>query len=160
MLSMLIYTGIRRNELLHLKYTDVDIENMSLFIRQGKGSKDRVLPICATLAETLVTYLKERKKLNKTCPEFFVSLNRNMGFTESGIKRMTDTLRKASDIHFTMHRFRHTFAINLLLQGTDIAKLQQLLGHNDIRMTAQYLRALPAQAMQGDLEALTIDNLY
>ncbi|RJO59499.1 hypothetical protein C4546_01995 [Candidatus Parcubacteria bacterium] len=57
------------------------------------------------------------------------------------------------------HQFRHTFAVNVLNNGSDIAKLKQLLGHRDIRMTATYLRCLPTSAMRGDVETLTLDNL-
>lgn len=68
-----IMTGLRKKELLNLKFGEVDIENMSIFIRQGKGSKDRVVPINYSLAEILTRYAEERKRMNKTCAEFFTS---------------------------------------------------------------------------------------
>lgn len=83
-----IFTGIRKSELLKLKCNDVDIENLSLFIRQGKGSKDRVIPINYRLAEALKKYFDVRKKTYKTCPEFFASYTFDMGFTDSGLKRL------------------------------------------------------------------------
>ncbi len=71
-----LFSGIRKKELLNLKLTDVDLENMSIFIRQGKGNKDRVMPISYRLAEILKKYLTERQRLKKTCPEFFTLLLR------------------------------------------------------------------------------------
>jgi site-specific recombinase XerD len=65
-----IYTGIRKKELLNLKFTDVDIENLSLFIRQGKGSKDRIIPINYKLAKALQKYLEYRKKPIKALLSF------------------------------------------------------------------------------------------
>ncbi len=136
-----LFSGIRKKELLNLKLTDVDLENMSIFIRQGKGNKDRVLPVSYRLAEILKKYLTERQRLKKTCPEFFSSLNRNVGFTESGIKRLVDNIVDASGIKFTIHKLRHTFATLMLEGGCDIYSLSRMLGHNDIKTTTIYLAA-------------------
>lgn len=139
--STFLFAGLRKKELLKLKYTDVDLENLSIFINQGKGSKDRVVPICAKLADCLERYLKERKRLKRTCPEFFTSLNRNIGFTETGIKRLVESIKKASDIKFSIHKLRHTFATLMLEGGCDIYSLSRILGHNDIKTTTIYLAA-------------------
>ena len=95
-----------------LRLTDIDLENMSIFVNWGKGGKDRVVPICSSLAESLARYLKDRSRLKKTCPELFTSLNRNSGLTESGIKRLVETSRKASGIHFGSHKLRHICSTN------------------------------------------------
>lgn len=139
--STFIMAGIRKKELLNLKMIDVDIENMSIFIRQGKGSKDRVIPISSRLAEILNNYLTERKRQNKTCPEFFVSYFLNRGFGHSGLKRLLDKIVEASDIRFTIHKLRHTFATLMLEGGCDIYSLAKMMGHSDIKTTTIYLAA-------------------
>lgn len=139
--STFIFAGLRKQELLKLKYTDVDIENLSIFIKNGKGKKDRVVPMSHTLAQSLSKYIEERKRLNKTCLEFFVSLNRNQGFTESGLKRLIDNIRNASGIKFAAHKLRHTFATLLLEGGCDIYSLSRMMGHSDIKTTVIYLYA-------------------
>jgi len=139
--STFIFSGIRSKELIHLKYTDIDVENLSLFVFQGKGGKDRVVPICYKLAESLKKYLTERQRLNKTCPEFFASLNRNVGFTNSGLKRLVIKIKKASGINFTVHKLRHTFATLMLEGGCDIYSLSKMMGHSDIKTTTIYLAA-------------------
>ncbi len=136
-----IFSGLRRKELLNLKLTDVDLENMSIFIRQGKGSKDRVVPICYKLADIMKKYLQERKRLNKTCPEFFTSLNHNMGFTVNGLKHLVDRITEASKIKFSIHKLRHTFATLMLEGGCDIYSLSRMMGHSDIKTTTIYLAA-------------------
>lgn len=136
-----IMAGIRKKELLSLKYTDVDVENLSIFIRQGKGSKDRVVPINYRLAEALQKYLEARKKAFKTCPEFFTSYTYDMGFTESGIKRLVEKINGASGIKFTIHKLRHTFATLMLEGGCDIFSLSKMMGHSDIKTTTIYLAA-------------------
>lgn len=124
-----VFAGLRKKELINLKFTDVDIENMTIFVRQGKGSKDRIIPMNFTLAEILTKYLSERKRLRKTCPEFFTSLNRNGGFTENGLKHLMRKLIIAVDFNFTVHKLRHTFATLMIEGGCDIYSLSRMMGH-------------------------------
>ncbi len=139
--SMFLYAGLRKNELLNLKLADVDIENFTIFVRKGKGNKDRIIPMSHTLAQSLDRYLTERKKQGKTCPEFFTSSNRNQGFTVSGLKRLTTRIRSASGIDFTIHKLRHTFATLMVEGGCDIYSLSKMMGHSDIKTTTIYLSA-------------------
>jgi site-specific recombinase XerD len=142
--STFIFAGIRKSELLNLKWTDVDIENSSLRINQGKGAKDRIIPICRTLAISLSRYIEERKKLNKTCPEFFTSLRTNSGITDISLKRFVSKLRTVSNIEFSVHKLRHTFATLMLEGGCDIYSLSRMMGHNDLKTTSIYLYASAA----------------
>jgi site-specific recombinase XerD len=139
--STFIFTGLRKQELLNLKYNDIDLENLSIFVRQGKGNKDRIIPISYSLAQTLKKYIDERKRLNKTNPEFFSSLRNNMGFTDNGLKKLVDQIRKSSGIKFSIHKLRHTFATLMLEGGCDIYSLSRMMGHSDIKTTTIYLSA-------------------
>lgn len=145
-----VFAGLRKKELLNLKITDVDLDNLSIFINQGKGNKDRIVPINYTLAQSLKRYLEERKRLNKTCPDFFVSLNRNLGFTESGLKRLVEKVAEVSGIQFTIHKLRHTFATLMLEGGCDIYSLSRMMGHSDIKTTTIYLYA-SAEHLRGEM---------
>lgn len=136
-----LFAGIRKKELLNLKLTDVDLENFSIFVRQGKGNKDRVVPMSYKLAEILKKYLQERIRLKKTCPEFFASLNRDCGFRDIGLKRLAEKMRRVSKIDFTVHKLRHTFATLMLEGGCDIFSLSKMMGHSDIKTTTIYLAA-------------------
>ncbi len=140
-LSTFIFAGLRKQELLNLKYADVDIENLTIFVRQGKGAKDRIIPMSYTLAQSLKQYLEHRKRLKKTCAGFFTSLNRNHGFTDSGLKRIVEQIQTASGITFTVHKLRHTFATLMLEGGCDIYSLSRMMGHSDIKTTTIYLAA-------------------
>ncbi len=141
--AMFIFAGLRKNELLHLRMMDVDLVNLSIFIHLGKGSKDRIVPMSTTLAGILRKYLEERTRLKKTCPEFFVSLNRDLGFTDTGMKRLVELLRRKTGIKFSVHKLRHTFATLMLEGGCDIYSLSRMLGHSDIKTTTIYLAASP-----------------
>jgi len=139
--STFIFAGLRKQELLNLKFTDIDLDNLSLFVRQGKGAKDRVVPISYTLAQSLKKYTEERKRLNKTNPEFFSSLRGNTGFTANGLKRLVKQMREVSGTVFTVHKLRHTFATLMLEGGADIYSLSRMMGHSDIKTTTIYLAA-------------------
>jgi site-specific recombinase XerD len=150
MFSTFLFTGLRKSELLNLKFTDVDIENLTIFVRQGKGSKDRVIPMSYTLAQTLKRYVNERTRLKKTCPEFFVSSTQNRGYSEDGLKYLVMQVRKTSGIDFTVHKLRHTFATLMLEGGWDVFSLSKMMGHSDIKTTTIYLAA-SAEHLRGQM---------
>ncbi len=153
-----IFAGLRKQELLNLKFTDIDIENLTIFIRQGKGNKDRIVPISYALAQSLKKYHEERRRLNKTNPEFFSSLRGNVGFTSNGLKRLVDQVKKSSKIVFTVHKLRHTFATLMLEGGCDIYSLSKMMGHSDIKTTTIYLAA-SAEHLRSQMTKHPLNNL-
>jgi len=157
-LATFLYCGLRKKELLHLQLADVDVASLSLFVRQGKGAKDRIVPLSQSLAHILRTYMEERQRLGRTCPEFFASSTNNMGVSDSGLRRLIAEIRDASGIRFSAHRLRHTFATLMLEGGCDIYSLSRMLGHSDISTTTIYLSAsaehLRAQMVKHPLNAL------
>jgi site-specific recombinase XerD len=156
--STFIFAGLRKGELLKLKLTDVDVENLTIFVSQGKGSKDRIIPMSFTLAQTLLRYLEERKRLNKTCPEFFCSLNRNGPFTDTGLKHLTNRIKLITGFKFTIHKLRHTFATLMLEGGCDIYSLSRMMGHSDIKTTTIYLAA-SAEHLRSQMVKHPLNNL-
>lgn len=155
--SCFILAGLRKQEILRLRYTDVDFENMVLFIHDGKGSKDRVVPINATLAISLEKYLQERKKKNITCIGFFASSLQNRGISESTLKRLIESVRKQTNISFSSHKLRHTFATLMIQGGCDIYSLSKMMGHNDIKTTTIYLYA-SSEHLRSQIEKHPLDN--
>ena len=148
-LSTFVFAGIRKDELFKLTLDDVDIQNRTLFIN-GKGNKQRIIPISYRLAQILERYFKERQKLKKTCPAFFTSFRLNQSYTNSGLKRVVSSIRKSSGIYFRPHVLRHTFATLMLEGGCDIYSLSKMMGHNDIKTTTLYLSA-SAEHLRGML---------
>lgn len=153
-----LFAGLRRKELLNLKFADVDLDNLTIFVRQGKGSKDRIIPMNYRLADILKTYNRERMRLGKTCPEFFTSLNRDMGFKKIGLKRLIEKMKETSGLQFSSHKLRHTFATLMLEGGCDIYSLSKMMGHSDIKTTTIYLSA-SAEHLRNQITKHPLNNI-
>jgi integrase len=156
---LLLFTGLRREELLFLQIRDIDIERRILQVRAdtSKSGRDRTLPLHSHTIMYLKDYLKERKNL--TTPYLLVSSLRDDRLSYDGLKHLVVRIVRRSGVKFHLHQFRHTFAINFLKSSNNIAKLKQLMGHKDIRMTMLYLRCIPTQEMRRDIEHMSIDTL-
>ncbi len=139
--AIMIYAGLRANEVLNLKVTDVDFENKIITINRGKGGKDRIVPMCVGLRSILEKYVEDKRRLKKDSMYFFTSLRGNQQFTYRVLARMVERIRKKSGIYFTCHRLRHTFATLMLEGGCDLYTLSKMMGHSDIKTTTIYLSA-------------------
>jgi site-specific recombinase XerD len=140
-IATFIFAGLRKKELLQLKFAEVDLANLTIFIRCGKGSKDRLVPISGVLAGILQAYLAERTRAGKTCPEFFTSWRDNNAVSVTSLRDLIQDLEDASGIDFYPHMLRHTFATLMLEGGCDIYSLSKMMGHTDIKTTTIYLAA-------------------
>lgn len=161
MLNVLLCCGLRKGELLGLKILDIDLQRKALTVRAetSKSRIDRTIPLNSLALRKLEDYIEELKRKCYSSSYLFVSENKDEKITDHGFKHLIEKLNKETRVKFHAHQLRHTFAINMLNGGCDLAKLKQLMGHKDIRMTDVYLRCLPTSAMQEDVEMLTLDNL-
>lgn len=141
-LEVLYSTGIRRMELCNLNVSDVDFARGLVSIRQGKGHKDRVVPIGARAMTWVRRYLFEaRTRLcrNEAEPALFLgALGHRMSPTRLG-SRVHDIIAEAGIKKAgSCHVFRHTFATLLLENGCDVRFIQEMLGHSKLSTTAIY----------------------
>ncbi len=143
-LETLYSTGIRRMEVIHLSVFDVDVERGTLMVRQGKGKKDRMIPI----GERAVLWIE--RYLNEARPELVMPPDAGVLFlTQEGdalsTNRLTQLVRdyvNAAETGKTgaCHLFRHTCATLMLEGGADIRYIQELLGHVELSTTQIYTR--------------------
>jgi len=157
--SMLIFAGLRKTELINLKLMDVDFEVMTIFVRQGKGRKDRKIPMDFTLAMSLRRYIRERDRHNKTAPEFFTAYRKNTGMTEYGLLYVVDCVRDASGIRFSLHQLRHTFATQMLIGGCSLPALKAMMGHSKIETTERYTRGV-VNHLRAEIEKHPMGKCY
>ena len=138
-IGVMIFAGLRRNEVINLKLNDIDTEARMIFVNQGKGSKDRMVPMSARLKLILEDYIAERDRLGRMNIEFFTSLQPERRFGTQCINYLMRRLRKITKLDFSAHTLRHSFATLMLEGGCDIYTLSKMMGHSKITTTTIYL---------------------
>lgn len=142
MLETLYSTGIRRRELLRLRLYDLDRERSTLTIRQGKGRKDRMIPIGERALAWVEKYLREARPLLAIEPD-----DATLFLTQNGEPFSPDTLSTLARNYIlqanlgksgSCHTFRHTMATLMLEGGANLRYIQQMLGHESLNSTEVY----------------------
>jgi integrase/recombinase XerC len=137
--ELLYATGIRRNELLVLKESDVEWGQKQLRIT-GKGNKERLVPVSDALLDSLRQYLQDKKALENSNNHFLLVLDNGEPLYAMYVYR---TVRKYMSQCTTMkkkspHVLRHSFATHLLNNGANIQAIKDLLGHSSLAATQIY----------------------
>lgn len=132
--------GLRISEVLHLQVTDIDSARMVVNVRQGKGAKDRQVPLSARLLQELRAWWCG----HRTKPWLFpgmVGEARQRAMNVTSVQRMVKQVVTRAQLkkRASMHTLRHSYATHLLEAGVDVVTVQRLLGHNDLATTARYL---------------------
>lgn len=142
LLETLYSTGMRRLELVNLKLYDLDTERGTVTIRQGKGKKDRIIPIGDRAAAWLEKYIRESRPTLVVEPDDRTVFLSNAGepFCLDHLSDLVRTHVDAAEIgkRGACHMFRHTMATLMLENGADIRYIQQMLGHADLKTTQIY----------------------
>ena len=140
-LLMVLYgTGMRRAEIARLKIADIDSQRMIIHVVDGKGHKDRDLPLSPSLLETLRAHWRWLKPRTYLFPSR-LHRDREQPITDKIVWRACTQAAKKAGIRkrVSPHLVRHAWATHLLEAGTDLRTIQLLLGHEDLEVTARYL---------------------
>jgi site-specific recombinase XerD len=138
MLMTAYAAGLRISEVAHLKAIDIDSQRMVIRVNQGKNHKDRYVMLSPRLLEILRAYWHDAHPRDWLFPGDIpgrpitpcaIRLACNMARERSGIKKP-----------ITPHSLRHAFATHLLETGTDVRRIQLLMGHRSLSTTSRYLR--------------------
>jgi integrase/recombinase XerD len=140
-LMTLYSTGMRRAELVQLKAGDIDKELMLIHIREGKGKRDRNVPLSLKLLDALREYWRWMKPTTYVFPGVVEGLRVDAPVSDKIVWHACRVAAQRAGITKRVHRhtLRHSYATHLLEAGADLPSIQKLLGHADIRDTTIYL---------------------
>ncbi len=132
--------GLRLGEGLNLKVQDIDAHTMQIHVRNGKGGKDRLVPLPQRTLNALRSYWLTHRHPQRLFPGKAFMTDSPMD--RGGVQKAMKLVLKDCGINkpISPHSLRHCFATHLLEQGLDLRSLQVLLGHGSLNTTARYTR--------------------
>lgn len=138
MLMTTYAAGLRLNEVIHLRVTDIDSARMTIRVEQGKGGKDRYTILSAHLLAALRGYWKAEHP----AAWLFPARGGDRPMHETSLQKAYQTAKRRAGITKPggIHGLRHAFATHLLEAGVDLHTIQRLLGHRDISTTTRYFQ--------------------
>jgi integrase/recombinase XerD len=154
-LTLIYSAGLRAQEVINLKLSDIDFERRTIHIRQSKYKKDRIVPLAHNMALGLKKYLQAEHPhvwlFNGKEPDGRYSV-RGLSWV------MRESLKKAAICkEVTLHSLRHSYATHLLEEGLNIVTLKELLGHAHITTTMIYLHVAQCPLIKAHSP---LDTLY
>ncbi len=153
-LTLAYSAGLRSQELIKLKISDIDFERKTIHIRQSKYKKDRIVPLSDYMAKGLKKYLA----VEHPDTWLFNGKEPNGRYSPRGLSWVMRTALKNTGIQkkVNLHSLRHSYATHLLEEGVNIVTIKQLLGHATIQTTMIYLHVaqLPHTPPHSPLDTL------
>lgn len=154
-LALIYSAGLRGQEVINLKISDIDFDRKVIHIRQSKYKKDRIVPLAESMAAGLKKYLKAEN------PHIWLFNGKEVDgrYSVRGLSWvMRENLKKTSITkEVSLHSLRHSYATHLLEQGVNIVTLKELLGHADITTTMIYLHVAQCEVVKAHSP---LDTLY
>ncbi|MFC1769592.1 tyrosine-type recombinase/integrase [Nitrospirota bacterium] len=139
-----LHTGMRKGEILNLKWKDIDFTRKLLIVHKTKNGKKRSIP----MSQTLIATLQGIKVIDISGKVFSRS--------DRSIRAAFDKAKaKAAIEDFRFHDLRHTFATRLVQNGVDIYKVKELLGHKTLTMTMRYSHHYP-ESLRSSIDVLDV----
>lgn len=138
LIELLYSTGMRRNELIELKESDVDFSSNTLKVL-GKRNKERYVPVLASLKKTLLSYLEARQVVAGDSDYLFLTSKGNKLYGTLVYRIINNYFSRVSTkVKKSPHVLRHSFATHLLNEGADLNSVKELLGHSSLASTQVY----------------------
>ena len=159
MTNFLFSTGVRQRSLMHIQVKDVDFDNNVVYVNVTKNRKPLIVPLNQTMVSILQEYLKYRHHKSDTdylfCNVFGQQLVKSTCYT------MLYEYNKRRGVDKTgIHRYRHTFAKQWILNGGNVVSLSKLLGHSSLEITQNYIHLLVSDVAKQVNEINILDKFY
>lgn len=148
-LQVFLQTGVRVSELVNLMLEDVDLENRLLIVRQGKGKRDRTIPLEEQATTALLQYLLIRKAIAAVDDNLFLARN-GTSLSVRTIRYMVKKYMDKAGIHKkrSVHTLRHTCGTHKVDKGMTIPTLKELFGHKKMETTYKYVHLAQSNLRQ------------
>ena len=159
MLMVAYSGGLRSSEIIRLKAEDIDSQRMLIWVREGKGKKDRYTLLSKTCLTELRYYYRSERPQNWLFP----STNPERHIHQSTLNTIFRSAKEKAGISkgAGIHTLRHSFATHLLENGYDIRTIQKLMGHQSIKTTSIYLHiAHKPDEIQSPMDLIRPDTDY
>ena len=137
--SLMLRAGLRLSEVAQLGVEDVDLEKKTVFVRQGKGKRDRLVYVSEDAVELLRRCLAQRPHL-KNGRLFWNHKRPGEGVIADGIQKAMERYCRKAGIKGSCHRLRHTFACHLLENGSQMVTVRDFLGHASVFSSERYAK--------------------
>ena len=145
--NFLFSTGVRQRSMINVKVKDVDLYNNVVNINVTKNRKPQIVPISQTMANILKEYLKYRQ--HNSAEDYLFCNVFGKQLTKSTNYNQLYTYNKNRGVETTgIHRYRHTFAKQWILNGGNVVTLQKILGHSSLAITQNYINVLVSDAVK------------
>jgi len=131
-ISLAYSVGLRVSEVINLKIEDIDSKRMIIHIKNGKGRKDRIVPLSPNILELLRSYFKEYRP-----EEYLFNGQKSLQYSSGSCNQIVKKYIKP-DCHF--HLLRHSCFTHLIENGTDCRVIQKIAGHSNINTTERYMQ--------------------
>jgi site-specific recombinase XerD len=157
MFRVMLRCGLRVEEVANLYILDLDLKRNRIFVRNGKGGKDRIVYVSQDAYEAILNYLKVRS-LSKAKKLFLVEKGPYFGkpISVRGIQKRLEYYARITGLKVSCHHLRHTMATQLLNAEAQVVTIQDLLGHNGINTTERYCSVSNLKVMRDYFKAMEV----
>jgi integrase/recombinase XerD len=154
---LLVDTGLRASELCNLLVKDYDSATGRIQVRHGKGNKSRLIYTGESARKAIWRYLTERKETRPNNPIFVTGTG--AAIHPGALRNLVNLCAKRAGVpRATVHKFRHTFAINFLRNGGSVLELQRILGHEQLSTVRIYASLADSDIQEAQRKASPADN--
>jgi len=154
---LMLRCGLRVEEVSHITLSDIDFRSGKIFVKNGKGAKDRVVYMSKDAYHALLQYLKVRT-IARSKGVFLVDKGTFKGkpISVRGIQKRMEYYAKKSGLKISCHQLRHTMATQMLNADADLVTIQDLLGHSRIKTTQQYSKVSNLKVQRDYYKAMEV----
>ncbi len=159
MTNFLFSTAVRQRSLMHIRIKDLDFDNRVVYVNVTKNRKPLIVPINQTLTNILIEYLKYRQ--HKSDEDYLFCNIFGQQYAKATCYSRLYEYNKRRGVDTTgIHRYRHTFAKQWILNGGDVVSLSKLLGHSSLNITQNYVNLLVSDLSEKVDAINVLDKFY